>query len=271
MTLISLLLVMALERISSKDPKWHIYALGKKYTQIFKLRGLLKESSSPIAALLVVSIPALSCAAIILLADSLLVSLVLQIAVLWVCLGCPMTRLRYKQYLQAANQSDFEACSLHSMKFGNTDGDLDKVADQLVFINYRQYAAIIIYFILLGAPGVIFYALLKEMQEFVFDKQKPAISKLLFVIDWVPVRVTAFGFLVVGHFSRATSIWITMLFDTSSSTKQVLASVSAAAEDTDAGIDDCVTKPCTMVRLVKRNISFMLVVLAVLTMTGAVT
>jgi AmpE protein len=207
-------------------------------------------------------------------------------------LGCPITRKNYKNYLQAAVRTDFEACSLHSISFGNEGGDLDKVGQQLVFINYRQYAAVIVAFVLLGVPGVIIYSIAKELQlythkmrlcennpqavdeevmgESTNENAALIIDQIMHVIDWLPVRLTAFGFMVVGHFSRALTFWLPALVDTKSSTKTILTNVAIAAEEVEADQKNCIDEPCILVRLVKRNVLFMLVVVSILTMVGAV-
>ncbi|MFB0912224.1 MAG: regulatory signaling modulator protein AmpE, partial [Glaciecola sp.] len=166
MTLITLLIVMALERVTEKAPKWHIHALVGKYIAFLQGRNWFSDSASMLSILSIIFAPALLVYVIELIFNNGFLTFALQLAVLWICLGCPITRKNYKHYLQAAVRQDFQACSLHSMSFGNDDGDLDKVGQQLVFINYRQYAAIIIAFVLLGIPGVIIYSIAKELQLF---------------------------------------------------------------------------------------------------------
>ena len=97
---------------------------------------------------------------------------------------------------------------------------------------------------------------------------QPALAKVLHIIDWVPIRITAFGFLLVGHFSRALPKWISLLFDTSKHAKLVLAEVATAAEDVICADDDITTEPTTLVQLAKRNVLFILSVVAVLTLSG---
>ena len=289
MTLLSLLIVMALERVTSKNPNWHIHAITLKYVALLEKRGLASDNEAFAKQILFALVPALLTLWLLFTVNSLLLTLFFNLCVLWVCLGCPVTRKNYKQYLKAANDGDNQACSLHSISFGNVNGDLNKVADQLVFINYRQYAAVLIWFVIFGVPGVIFYSILKELQSLAtptvncagdqsisldeLDEIPQSTSRLdrfMHALDWLPIRLTGLGFLIVGHFSRATSVWISSLFDFNKSSKSVLAEIAVAAEDVDAGIDDCLTKPCTMVRLVKRNVSFLLVAVAILTMVGAV-
>jgi AmpE protein len=292
MALISLLIVMALERVTSKSPKWHIHALVGKYIQFLQARNWFSDTASMLSILLIIMLPASLLYVIELLLDNGLVTFALQLAVLWICLGCPITRKNYKNYLQAAVRTDFEACSLHSISFGNEGGDLDKVGQQLVFINYRQYAAVIVAFVLLGVPGVIIYSIAKELQlyahkmnlcennpeavdeevmaEYTNENAALTIDQIMHVIDWLPVRLTAFGFMVVGHFSRALTFWLPALVDTKSSTKTILTNVAIAAEEVEADQKNCIDEPCILVRLVKRNVLFMLVIVSILTMVGAV-
>ena len=292
MALISLLIVMALERVTSTAPKWHIHALVGKYIQFLHARNWFSDAPSMLSILLIIMLPASLVYMIELVFNNALVTFALQLAVLWICLGCPITRKNYKNYLQAAVRTDFEACSLHSISFGNEGGDLDKVGQQLVFINYRQYAAVIVAFVLLGVPGVIIYSIAKELQLYThkmslcennpeavdeavigeYTNQNAAliIDQVMHVIDWLPVRLTAFGFMVVGHFSRALTFWLPALVDTKSSTKTVLTNVAIAAEEVEADQKNCIDEPCILVRLVKRNVLFMLVVVSILTMVGAV-
>lgn len=292
MTLISLLIVMALERVTSKSPEWHVHALVGRYIQFLQGRNWYNEAASMSSILLFILVPALLVYLLDLLVNNGMLTFILQLLVLWVCLGCPITRKNYKLYLQAAGRKDFEACSLHSLSFGNESGDLDKVGQQLVFINYRQYAAVIVAFILLGVPGVILYSIAKELQLFAHkmslcsnnpeevneevigeckkENAELAIDKIMHVIDWLPVRITGLGFLIVGHFSRALTLWLPSLADTQSSAKSVLISVAVAAEEVEADQKNCIDEPCILVRLAKRNVLFMLVAVSVLTMVGAV-
>ncbi|MBF7072065.1 beta-lactamase regulator AmpE [Glaciecola sp. MH2013] len=292
MTLISLLIVMALERVTSKAPEWHIHALVGRYIQFLQARKWFNETASTLSLVLISLLPALSLYLIDYLIDNGLFTFVLQLITLWVCLGCPITRKNYKRYLEAANRKDFEACSLHSLAFGNTNGDLSKVGQQLVFVNYRQYAAVIVAFICFGVAGVVFYSIAKELQifshkmsacggdpnevdeEVIGECEKAnaelAIDKIMHAIDWLPVRITGLGFLIVGHFSRALTIWLPSLFDLKTSSKETLVSVAVAAEEVEPNKQNYVDEPCMLVRLVKRNVMFMLVGVSILTMVGAV-
>jgi len=300
-TLLTLLLVMAIERVTSKSKQFHIASLAERYFGFLLNKGWLSKDSGMKGALLLSIIPAFVAYAA-LSSMPMFVMLVANLFVVWVCLGCPVTRRTYKQYLQAAQREDFQACSLHSMAFGNEGGELSNVGKQLVLVNYRQYASVIIFFIILGAPGVIFYSLVKEWALYMKREQLSAESKLdksaeanekdledtsvqaeispvqpeesdvnrlLFIIDWIPVRITAFGFLVVGHFTNAMSAWFDIIMNPNISTYDALAKVSKAAEDV-SDKDTHLGEPLQLVKLVKRNIVFLLMAVSLLTMVGLV-
>ncbi len=299
---------MALERVTTKSKHFHIATLAEQYFDFLIDKKWLKSDVSMLAVIVLAIIPSLVAYLLIVLLPSLLVFFI-QLLVLWVCLGCPVTRQTYKRYLQAAHREDFQACSLHSMSFGNEGGQLSTVGKQLVLVNYRQYASVIIFFIVLGVPGVVFYSLIKEwvlfekrqskqsktmptesdaqdpdssqdISEFSelndqaaevrpVNDQNTSAAQLLFILDWIPVRITAFGFLIVGHFSNALSAWFEIIIHPNISTYDALAKVSKAAED----VGDCdahLNEPLQLVKLVKRNIVFMLVALSLMTMVGLV-
>ncbi|WP_395344720.1 regulatory signaling modulator protein AmpE [Ningiella sp. W23] len=304
MTLFTVLIVMALERVTTKSKQFHIANLANHYFSFILETKWFASLSGIIACLLVAACPAIAAYFLMDWLPGILMFLA-SILVLWICLGCPVTRNTYKRYLQAANRDDFEACSLHSMSFGNEGGQLDNVGKQLVLVNYRQYASVLLFFILTGVPGLIFYSLVKEWARYQNDKLNTALKeqgesevssqaqpadqggeiekltnahndalKILFILDWIPVRITTFGFLVVGHFTNAFNAWFDILLNGSMSSYDALAKVARAAEDVRTNRDDnkdvCLNEPLQLVKLVKRNIVFILIALSVATMVGVV-
>jgi AmpE protein len=94
------------------------------------------------------------------------------------------------------------------------------------------------------------------------------VKRLLDIVDWIPVRITALGFLLVGHFSRAFPTWLGYLPDPAVQAKTLLLDVSKQAEEIEPDENDCTEEPCTLVRLAKRNVMFLLVIIALLTLSG---
>jgi AmpE protein len=141
----------------------------------------------------------------------------------------------------------------------------------LVWQNYRHYTAVILWFAACGASGAILYVLVREFDsKLSADNEQIAkqVKRLLNIIDWIPVRITALGFLLVGHFSRAFPTWLGYLPDPAVEAKTLLLDVSKRAEEIEPDENDCTEEPCTLVRLAKRNVMFLLVIIALLTLSG---
>lgn len=297
---------MALERVVAKTKALHIATIAHQYFSIIagivnKQKTNLSNSNnnSIIVMIAVAAIPALAIWILIEFLPGIFVFL-LSLLLLWVCLGCPVTRQTYKRYLQAANREDFEACSLYSEKLGNQDGDLSNVGKQLVLVNYRQYASVVIFFVLFGLPGMVFYSLCKEWylkrnEELNAPMQTHAESsssededsnvilqrdedtaiesneeKVMFILDWLPSRITAFGFLLVGHFSQGLPTWLNTLMNPTTSAYDVLTQVAKSSEELAPCDNPQLQGTLLMVRLVKRNTIFLLMVVSVLTLAGLV-
>ncbi|MFT6269254.1 MAG: AmpE protein [Alphaproteobacteria bacterium] len=321
---------MALERVVVKSKSFHITTLAQKYFSFiaqFLPTSKTGESENQyngiVTTVLVAGLPSLGVWVLVAYMPAILVFF-LYLLLLWVCLGCPVTRQTYKRYLQAANREDFEACSLYSEQFGNKGGDLSNVGKQLVLVNYRHYASVIIFFVILGLPGMVFYSLCKEWYFLQVNKtatqdletsqnvdsnngasdialegennsndpKKEAVAeqlinstdqvpneyaastndiqKVMFILDWLPSRITAFGFLLVGHFSRGLPVWLETFANVNLNAYDVLAKVAKASEDLSSLENPQLQEPLQMVKLVKRNIIFFLMVISVMTLVGVV-
>ena len=296
MTLFTLLIVMAFERVTTKTKELHMATWLQTYFARLEKYDLLTTSSNTAQTILSAGALAFIVWALETYSHNL-VSLVLHIVLLWACLGCPVTRKTYKRYLQAANRKDFQACSLYSINFGNEGGELSNVGKQLVLVNYRQYASVIIFYVALGLPGMVFYCVIKELlahrmkeqanreeannAEVDSDKKEDqsnvvlpnmvnikSAQNVLSILDWLPARVTAFGFLLVGHFSKGLPIWLEGLFNPKISAYSLLAKVAKASEEVTVFENPHLEEPLQLVKLVKRNIVFLLMLVSLMTLVG---
>jgi AmpE protein len=93
---------------------------------------------------------------------------------------------------------------------------------------------------------------------------------VLFWLDWLPVRITSFGYMFVGHFSKALPTWLESIFDSCKPTHQVLIDVAEKSEDIMVDNGDCTAEPCLLVRLAKRNVLLILAVISALTLAGLI-
>lgn len=286
MMLISLLLVMALERVVVKSKLWRFATYTNGYRALLTSKGWLSESTNSTRIVLLTVLPALLIAGIMSQVGELL-TFVLQTVVLLICIGCQSLRDTYKCFLNAANRGDLQACSLYTEELGHCDqiqDDDDQSAvgqgrsfgQHLLWLNYQHYAAVVLWFIFAGATGAVFYVFLRELQRSfcqLADERGNALSTILYVADYIPVRITAFGLLLVGHFSRALPVWMSLL-TTKTRADVVLTRVAGAAEmvsqEEIAKHNDATFEPKILVKLAKRNILFLLVVTSLLTMSGTI-
>jgi AmpE protein len=274
MTLISLLIALAVERVTVKSPYWHYDFYFSRYLELIEKRGWGKDDASMVSVVALSLIPAIIVAFMSNMVFGLFLSALFNLALLLICLGCPMQRASYKGFLRAAQQGDMVACDLYSGQMGHDESQTEfSFGQNLVWTNYSHYAAVIVAFVFFGGAGAVFYVLARNIAGIYLNRESDAAKhaeQVLYFIDWFPVRITALGFLLVGHFSRAMPVWLAELFNKEVSAKSLLAKVSKAAEEIDPNPDDCTEEPCTMVRLAKRNVIFMLMMLSLLTLAGVV-
>ncbi|MBW8189555.1 regulatory signaling modulator protein AmpE [Neiella marina] len=239
-----------------------------------------------------------------------LMSLVVTVLAITLAIGCLHARKAYKTFLRAARRGDEQACYMVAKELGalandaplKTEGSQDElpqdvelavelldedeqleqpktphceleqgVGQTLAWINYRYYIAVMIWLVVFGAAGVVFYATIRTLadrelknavkppqvnaddidvdalelnendevaglEEQVTD-QAPSLTpakaatELLYWFDFIPVRLASLGLTLVGNFSRAMPIWLEHLLNTKESPKAHLVRVSLAAED----------------------------------------
>ncbi|MBA6297558.1 beta-lactamase regulator AmpE [Colwellia sp. MB02u-9] len=292
MSLISLLIALAAERYLSSSA-WQFNTLYQRYMAVIKQTKLLANyRHSALLSYAVIFIPVLGCHFLLAQVDNALLYLIASTLILIVCFGCMKTREAYKSYLQSAFKGELTSCELHHLQLQQDKNIADMDFGQtMVWLNYRYFIAVMLFFVLFGAAGALFYRLLTTVNESVNaessaadvedeDSEERAIDdgddgdkatqQLLFWVDWLPVRLVAFGYMFVGHFSKAMPAWIDNLFEFEKTPSQVLISVAQMSEDFMVDADDYTAGPCLLVKLAKRTLLLFLAVIAVLTLTGII-
>lgn len=271
MTLISLILVLAAERVTAQSQYWQAdFYLAKLHHQHIISR-VLSDHSGLVGLLSLVLLPCFILYVLLSVLDNSLLRLITDTAILLVCVGCPSLRATYKNYLQAANRGDMQACSMYADQLGHEEDSIGSFGQNLVWLNFKHYAAVIIWFAAFGPIGAVFYVLVRNGRDWLEQQQHDALAsadKLMEILDWVPVRITALGFLIVGHFSRALPVWLMHVADPTISAKSFLRDVSKAAEEIEPDENDCTEEPCTLVRLAKRNVMFLVVLISIMSLSG---
>ena len=286
MILMSLLLVLSLERVVGKSPQWHIEYYAAQYREWAASKDWLKSDGSSITLYLLLIAPALILGLIEYYLFGAFFTFIEQSLVLFVCIGCPTLRSIYKRFLNAAERGDLQACSMYTDQLGHCNsvpksdgtalGEGQSFGQHLTWLNYQHYAAVILWFIAFGAPGALFYCLSRSATDAFCATQHPQAenaARLMFALDFIPVRITAFGMLMMGHFSRALPQWLKGAFALDVAAYDFLTTVSANAEmlspeEHKKQAENAGVEPSVLVKLAKRNVIFLVVVTSFLTLLG---
>lgn len=296
MTLIILLIVLVVERVALQSDKWQASYYTSKYSNL-ALSHFNKAKASTWTTLLLVATPAIFIGVLLSLLDSNLIDFLVGLIVVAICVGNPNARLWYRQYLNALGREDEEAQSIIQCKLTDScedlvveksEGDHEEQVEQakelnngretlgetLIWINFRYYAAPIFYFVLLGVPGIVFYATLlylceqSRKQSIMSAKQQTTMFTWLEWMFLVPSRFVSLGFMIVGHFSNGLETWLKYAANFSKSGREMLCKVALKSEQYG---DELVRNNAQhMVKLTKRNMVLFLVVVALLTLYGQI-
>lgn len=300
MSLLSLLIALAVDRTFSAKV-WQFNFYYQYYQHLFSQNFTARQGVAANFAFIL--LPVIATYFLIEFLDNALLQLILSTLILIVCFGCTVTRKSYKEYLHAAFRGENTTTEMHHQQL-LTDKNLPQMGfgQALIWLNYRYYIAIMLYFVVFGAAGAVFYRLLTTvieqqkvektgssiencgdpMQQTVAQENEPHDSQktpdfhrgcqnhhdVLFWLDWLPVRIATLGYMFVGHFSKALPVWLESLLDNKKPTHRVLIDVAEKSEDVMVNEEDCTAEPCLLVRLAKRNVLLVFAVISVLTLAG---
>ncbi len=278
MSLISLLIALMAERHLS-SPVWQFNTYFQQYLALWKKidrHGNFFQKN--FMAIVFVALPVVLTSLLLRLIENGLVHFIAATAIVIICFGCLKLREAYKCFLRSAFRGEMSTCELNRLQLLQDKRlEAQGFGQSLVWLNYRYYIAIILFFVVFGAAGALFYRLLSTMVEqhnddeiAISDSVLKMCQRVLAFIDWLPVRLTAFGYMFVGHFSKALTTWLESLFDFKQSANKVLISVAQVAEDFSIDDDDCTAEPCLLVRLAKRNLLLLLALISLLTIIGVI-
>ncbi|MGM0630583.1 MAG: beta-lactamase regulator AmpE [Pseudomonadota bacterium] len=271
MVLIALLIALSVERLYHSPAFLHWAFYMERWQRWSSARLQDEKWESEPVQLVRLLIPALGVGLLVVLLDNLMVTFIVSILALLLAFNCEPARKNYKEYLKAANRGDEASVIEHQQALTEFAGrhQPQQISDSLIWINYRQYIAVMFYFVLFGSFGALVYATLRyaETQQ----RQEESVSpwqQLLWFADWVPVRLAAFGLLIVGHFSRALPEWLQQSLNPQADPDTLLFNVASKAEDSPQHPDDRTEHIACQLRLMRRQQIFWVCVIAALTLTG---
>ncbi|USD37189.1 MULTISPECIES: beta-lactamase regulator AmpE [Ferrimonas] len=203
---------------------------------------------------------------------------------LWLLVGVVLfghseLRERFKEYLQAACRGDVQACfhtadrvDVVPMEAVSEKELGQRMGQVAAWLNYRYYAAVALYFVLLGPAVATLYCTVRAYHDHFERAQlhRPLVKPLLALMDWLPARIVAFGFALTGHFSRALSVWMSLAFRPTVSARELITEVALVAEEIplETAAPVCVQSTLSLLKLAKRNVTLLLIVVSLLTIFG---
>ena len=227
MNLISLAIVFLIEHLRPLPQANSVHQLFISYTDKLSRQYNAGERRQGLMAWLLAVVPwvaGVMLAYYLLISVNLVMALILNVVVLYFVMGFRQISQGFNAVLEALRADDIEAArqALTSWRSQPSD-ELDDTEVAKVAIEdgllaaHRQIFGVIFWFTLVPGPaGAVLYrlsALLNDKwgtrggEEFV---EFGAVSRKVFeVLDWVPSRLTAITFAIVGNFEDAIYCWRT--------------------------------------------------------------
>lgn len=264
MIIFSLLISLVLERLRITPDSWKVEGVAERWGMWLSDHDTTKKwYQNDIGAPLLLVAPALLLALILSLNSNALVLLIINILVLTLVLGCRPQRAALRAFLLAAHRGDDESREAQAAIIGSHGEKQLSTGQHLVWLNFRYYFAVAFWFVLFGAAGSLAYALLRAHAD--------KFRTLMNWIDWVPVRIAGFGYLLVGHFSRGFPVWLKSFSQGASEQCEQLCEIAQSAEDVAVNEGDYTSEPVALLNLARRTMILWLAVIAGATLFGWVT
>ncbi|MBU9812708.1 beta-lactamase regulator AmpE [Rahnella sp. C60] len=281
MTLFTLLLVLAWERLFKLGEHWQ---LDHRFEVIFR-RGRQASLAKTLAIMIIWMV---IIGGVLRAVQGLFFgvpTLILWVILCLLCIGAGIKRKHYRAYLKSARQGDVDACKemaeelalIHGLPTDcSEEARLRELQNALLWINYRYYLGPLFWFVVCGPYGPIAlggYAVLRGYQTWLARHMPPlkrsqsGVDALLHILDWIPVRLAGVAYALLGHGEKALPAWFASLGDIHSSQYQVLTRLAQFSLARDPHTDPVQT-PRAAVSLARKVTMIILVVVALLTIYG---
>lgn len=210
-------------------------------------------------------------------------TMLLWLVLLLMSFGGSAHRHNYRKYLKALSRHDLVAKQKYADCLEVNSADCcptkltEQVAQQLVWINYRFYFAVIFYFVISGPIGLTFYVAARSYYQFSNQQQQlktqqeqrtyTAIYYVMRILDWVPSRLTIVGFALVAETRSALPTSLKAWLNIKTPEFELLGQIMYQVSQGDAP-SECYNHTCYQVQLAKRNIVLFMTVISLFTING---
>ena len=282
MTLFTTLLVLIVERLFKLGEHWQLDHRVEAFFRRIKHFSMIRTLGMTMIAMGVTFLLLRALHGLLFNAPLLVAWILIGV----LCIGAGKIRLHYHAYLNAASRNDAHAREAMASELTLIHGVppeckareyLRELQNALLWNNFRFYLAPLFWLIVGGAWGpvtLVGYAFLRAWQSWLaryltpHQRLQSGIDAILHVLDWIPVRLAGVVYALLGHGEKALPAWFASLADLHTSQYQVLTRLAqfSLAREPHA---DKVETPKAAVALAKKTSFAVVVVIAVLTIYGA--
>lgn len=246
MTFLSLLVALLIEQLRPLRHDNRIYQAFSGYADSIERRFNASQYRHGIAAWMVVVLPAVVlvlAVQILLYRTSPLLVWVWNVAVLYLTMGFRQFSHYFTEIMRALRDDNMAEAREYLGKWRGapadefSPGEIARVVIELGLIgSHRHVFGTIVLFAVLGPAGAVLYrlaALLNEKwgtrKDAEFGEFGRFAERFFFWLDWLPVRITALSFAVVGNFEDAVYCWRTQAKLWTRHTEGIILSAGAGA------------------------------------------
>ena len=246
MSFLVLLMAVWLEKFSAVRQR--VQQDGFWLRQLGKVEASSRLQAAPWLSLgLLVLLPTLLLGLLLLLLEPLAygwLALPVHLLVLMFCLGRGDVLAALGPFRDAWRRGDMAAAYLVAERDLAVQADdrqqlLNQVQGYLLWQAYQSFFAVIFWYALLGPMAILAYRLLALSEQ---HAQQPELharaQQLRHVLDWLPVRVLASSFALVGNFIAVSRALLHELLSWQISATQMISDAGQAATDTPLADDD---------------------------------
>ncbi len=224
MSFFSLVAVLLLEHFRPLDQRIQLYVFFARYGNFLERHfnagryryGMLAWGLGVMPTVLTVGI-----ISFFLSRANFLLAMLFNVGVLYLTLGCSQFTQSAGKLVQALRADDIDAARNivgdwegHSVSVFKAN-TLTRVAlEKLLLCAHRQFFGVFFWFVLLGPAGAVLYRLAQILSQkwgaldhHEYGRFGLFPDSAFLLLDWIPLRLTAASFAVVGNFEDAIRCW----------------------------------------------------------------
>jgi adenosylcobinamide-phosphate synthase len=224
MSFFSLVAMLLLEHFRPLDQRIQLYVYFARYGNFLERHFNAGRYRYGVLAWSLGILPAVLARGIIyffLYRASFLLAMLFNVGVLYLTLGCSQFTQSAGKVVQALRVDDIDAARAivgdwegHSVAQFKANALARVALEKLLLCAHRQFFGVFFWFVLLGPAGALLYRLAQILSQkwgaldhHEYGRFGLFPDSAFMVLDWIPLRLTAASFAVVGNFEDAIRCW----------------------------------------------------------------